>query len=223
MIILTETINRILGYHGSPYSDAGLAIKNGTYDGGANDDQVLFGYASFQDAINGRDIKRGRTGGYGRFITELSIPYDKMIIFDKNHKVDLLAWGLPQNLNSPDAVSIYCYHHSSRTKHIWGGVWDKCVVMFRKDVLPKIASREMDQFEEKWYPIGTLVKKYPDNTITAQSNKRTRATGLNGSKMADPSKMSYVDRVNYWQIKTGRNLSGTELFALKHNPSYKPS
>jgi hypothetical protein len=223
MVILVDSINCIYGYHGSRFSDAGLAIKTGKYDGGANDDQVLFGYASFKDAIKGRDIERNWVGGYGRFITELKCPYDKMIIFDENLETNPILWNLPPNIKDPDAVSIYCQHNSSKTAHIWGGVWHGMVVLFRKNVLPRIANREMDQFEEKWYPIGTLPKKYPEETFSAIMAKRNvRRLGTQAKPGINPKELSHDDKVKYWKNKLGRELKGYELSGLKYNPDYRP-
>jgi hypothetical protein len=225
MVILLESINRIYGYHGSPYSDAGLAIKTGKYDGGASDDQILFGYTSFKDAIAGRNIERRTAGGYGRFITELKCPYDKMIIFDENSEVNPIAWNLPLNLTRPSEISIYCKHNSSKTKHIWGGVWKDMFVLFRKDIFPQIASREMDQFEEKWYPIGTLLQKYPEEALSGIATRKKRSVGVqidHSIKGINPKELSYEDRVDYWQSKLGKKLSKLELAALRNNPMYEP-
>jgi hypothetical protein len=226
MIIFVETINCIYGYHSSPYSDVGLAIKQGRYEGGASDDQVLFGYAHFSDAIKGRNISRSWAGGYGRFIVELKIPYTKMIIFNSNYETDPLAWGLPAALKNPDLISSYCRQNSSKTKHIWGGVWDGTVVLFRREVLPRIASREMDQFEDKWYPIGTLAQKYPEETLAAKEARRKNKLGVQTSqgakKLINPNELSYIDRVKYYQNKLGRNLTGLELSSLKYNKGYVP-
>jgi hypothetical protein len=225
MVILLDSINCIYGYHGSPYSDAGLAIKTGKYEGGASDDQVLFGYTSFKDAIAGRNIERRIAGGYGRFITELKCPYDKIIIFDENAEANPLVWNLPPSLKKPSEISIYCKNNSSKTKHIWGGAWKGGLVLFRKDVLPRVVSREMDQFEEKWYPIGTLPQKYPEETLSGVTLGKKRSVGVqvgHSTKGINPKELSYEGRVDYWQSKLGKNLSKMDLASLKYSPEYVP-
>ena len=230
MVIFREAQEYVFGYHGSPCSDAGLAMKTGKFDGGVTESLVLFSYANFKDAIDGRDIRHKRYGGYGRFITELKIPKENMALFDLQGKlINSAAWNLPSNvqysdINNYERFAYYCYRNSSKTKHIWGGISSGVVVLFRRDAIPKVANREMDQFEEKWHPIGTLPRMFPDDTLVARDRStmlvKNRSKSIDMSK--DPSKMPYMDRIVYWQKILYRSLTALELSALKNNPQYRP-
>jgi hypothetical protein len=215
----------ITGYHSTPYSDAGKAIKNGTFDGGAGDDRVLFAYLKLNDILKDQAKRGGKIiyGGYGEFIVQFSVPAGNMIDFRQPSYAAVLRndFGVTASLKTSDDLSIYCYHHKKETSGIWGCIdKDSVVILFKKSVFRHLKNIKVcNQTESpiQWYDVDAIIKKYPDHTI---ASKQSYGKGLNKSPAPN-----ILDKNGEYRIHpvTGKKIYLTALdkAALAMNPKFQ--